>query len=1255
MNERKRALVVGIDAYQGGIPTLRSAVRDAEAVAEQLAQAHGYEVELLIDDTATAEAILASLAGVAAAGLTADDSFVVYFAGHGIAEESDGTDLPQGFLLASDARPSKRETWLGMDSLRAVLDKLECRHLMLVLDCCYAGAIRWTSTRSIVAANRPLYRSQYERYRQGIAWHVLTSALHDEKADDVAPFTGDRGESTSPGEHSPFAQALIDGLSGNAADSSRGGMAADGVITATELHQFIYEKVAVNDRQTPGIYPLKPDNKGEFVFLAPGVELNLEPDPPLDDHNNPWLGVEPYSPDDHELFFGRDEATQQLTAQVAARRFVAVVGASGSGKSSLIRAGLLPVLTAGAWAVVEAGPLAPDPTEQLATAKVQLAAAPASERQLLVIDQFEVLFTQSDETMRRQFLSSLREVVESEGGPTVLIAVRSDFEPRAAAELGELWASGATYPVPDFSADDLRSIALGPALATAVFFEPADLIDRLVDEVTKMPGAAPLFSLTLAKLYSQARSRRRETGATDRMITDDDVEAVGGVVGVTEQRAGARYDAADTPGKAMTRRIFLRLVSEDTDGLKRRRVHRDELEFGAELDGLVSRTLGSFVAARLLVVGSDGDRVYVESAHDALVTTWHKQLEWLDQSGSQKVIRRAWEQANIWEQNGRRASSKRLWAHDADLPRLEVLERNQELNALERDFLRASATKKQAIRRGVILITAAVIAALTVAGVAFYLQRNEARQQARVATSRQLAATAVDLTGTDSHDQALLLAAEGFRIGDGQAPRDPATVLNQSTVQSFDALLGGVARWPAFARVLTGHEDAVRAAAISGDGRVVATADAGGLIALWDTATGELRADFRLDDAIPAGSVSSEQLRQLALDDDGTVVAAVTGADGEAVWVWDTAGGARSMTVTDRDLAPSEFEARAFENLSLSADGARLMASQVSGATVWDTSTGDRVNDVTGNGFVDQARLSPDAQLAVIGGEGAEYLVAVDDPGVQIARLDSARRFGAAFSPDGCTVALLGGRSDGQRVVEGIWFFDLDSLAFWPDPIPLDEPVSFLAFSPDGQRLTASIGPSRGPQMLTVWDLPQAAVAQGDAAHACPIAEPFAPFEIDVETPVRAVAGTAFTPDGAVLAVAPTPHGAFVWDASADPAAGEVYQGNAVALSPDGSTVVFAAPEDEPTAARVVDLVTGAHSSIPISTNEYGNVPTMAVNDGGSRVRDVRRRQGRHVGHRPDHRSWDEQRARAGRQPGRHGRRVSDLVRPDRSVARVGV
>src|SRR5262245_10152416 len=155
-----QALVVGIDAYRNGIPALRSAVRDAQAVAARLHGEHGYAVALLTDAEATATAITGYLAGAGKEERSEESSFVFYYAGHGVAaEDLDGAG-PEGFLLLEDAELARQETWLRMDSLRDSLEALPCRHLLLVLDCCYAGTIQWASTRDIGFVKRPLYKSQ---------------------------------------------------------------------------------------------------------------------------------------------------------------------------------------------------------------------------------------------------------------------------------------------------------------------------------------------------------------------------------------------------------------------------------------------------------------------------------------------------------------------------------------------------------------------------------------------------------------------------------------------------------------------------------------------------------------------------------------------------------------------------------------------------------------------------------------------------------------------------------------------------------------------------------------------------------------------------------------------------------------------------------------------------------------------------------------------------------------------------------------
>ncbi len=352
------AVVIGIDAYGSGIPRLTTAVSDAAELADRLCADGHCDDAVVLTGTAEGEPVtkdrLVSLFTVdLPARIGPDDRLLVYFAGHGVA--LDGDDGPQGYLMPQDARPDDRSTFLPMTDVHKWLSALTCRHMLAILDCCFAGAFRWSATRDArPVSSKVLYRERYERYIQSPAWQVITSASYDQRALDVltgsvANSVGTRAE--LKGRHSPFAATLIAALEG-AADLAAAGQRGDGVVTASELAMYLRDTVEVaasqqaNAEQTPQIWPLNDKHrKGEFIFLLPGADpAKLKPAPPLNLENNPYRGLESYSEADRKLFFGREEEIAELTALVAAHPFVAVVGASGTGKSSLVKAGLLPKL-----------------------------------------------------------------------------------------------------------------------------------------------------------------------------------------------------------------------------------------------------------------------------------------------------------------------------------------------------------------------------------------------------------------------------------------------------------------------------------------------------------------------------------------------------------------------------------------------------------------------------------------------------------------------------------------------------------------------------------------------------------------------------------------------------------------------------------------------------------------------------------------------------------------------------------------------
>jgi WD40 repeat protein len=777
------ALVIGIDAYGGDITTLQTAVRDASAVATLLQTRHQYQVTTLLDQAATRAAILAAITSLCDR-LTPDSALLVYYAGHGVAH-GDGSDGPRGYLLPADATRADERTWLAMPDIVKALERLRCRHMLIVLDCCFAGAFRWASSRDLEIVDRPLYRSQYARYLAGKAWEALTSASADERAADLPGRVNLRDHDAIDG-HSPFAAAFIRGLSG-AADSSFGDYDADGVITAVELYQYICDRLrpragAAGPVQTPAIWPLTPTNKGEFIFLNPARPLNTREDPPLDDSHNPWLGLESYSREHADLFYGRQRVVDELLDRLTdgASRFVAVVGASGSGKSSVIKAGLLSQLTAvdglrdkrigKPWTVVSCARLTADPAAQIDAAGAELTKAPADAPKLLFIDQFEELYTQcADPSQRRAFLDRVRALVTGPDGTRVILTLRSDFEPRPASDgalSGDTW-SKARFLVPAFTTEELREVIEAPARRKAVFFEQDEepdggriastsLVGLMLDDVAAMPGALPLLSFALAELYRQAMRRRIATGSADRALRFEDYHAIGGVIGALQKRAAEQYLAQDEAHRESVRKVFLRIVSQEGARLTRRRVERDELTYAdPDENARVDAVVRTYVDARLLVV----DDNFVEPAHDSLVVAWAKVSEWLAASGSQDLIRALWRQARDWTAHTRAKAF--LWDRD---PRLAVADANTgDLNALEREFVTASVRQKTRQRRRLVAASAAIFSVLLFAAIYSARQARIATDRSQDANARRLLFASRSQLGADN-DVALLLALEGSRI-----------------------------------------------------------------------------------------------------------------------------------------------------------------------------------------------------------------------------------------------------------------------------------------------------------------------------------------------------------------------------------------------------------------------------------------------------------------------------------------------------------
>ncbi len=720
------AIIVGINAYKNGISPLKTPVNDAIGLGLVLKNSYQYEVKHLLDSQATLEGFNSLLVELKAGTIKLSDNRTVqvesydrilfYFAGHGIIEDAfENQDGPTGYLLPQDAQKNDKSTFLAMQQLHDVLVALKCRHLLVILDCCFAGAFRFL--RNLVPYQK-LYRERYDRFMKGKAQQMIASASYDEMALDVLTRLGDR-EDKNTGKYSPFAEVLLKALEiqTNQAKAAAD-IIPDGVITASELYLYLEQELAqLTNRQTPGLYTLKYHEKGEYIFQVPDfVADNLEKAPPLDVNSNPYRGLKSFSEKHKDLFFGREIVINELYEKFQQPWLMIVTGASGAGKSSLVKAGLIPRLREDKWYIINPFRPGKSPFTAVASAlfltvltrevsvvktkffeniknksygcylaeKIFIAIAniftwilkeyndrkiinslsndlrkkptnltelaklrncDASEKLLLVIDQFEELVTVCSPEEKDEFLAWLEQILTDNSGKVrVIITLRSDFKSQFSSQLfDEQRSNVAQFTVPMMTQDEYREIIEKPATEKVLYFEPPDLVDDLINEVVQMPGALPLLSFTLSQLYLRCCDRW-QNGENNRAMTQQDYQTLGGVMGSLKKTATDVFEKLINEKKATEqtiRHVMLRMVAVSGDELARRRVPESELKYPEPQNQEIKEIIKAFTDARLLVTGTSSDeQSYVEPAHDALVNGWDKILSWKNQYQESLLLQR---------------------------------------------------------------------------------------------------------------------------------------------------------------------------------------------------------------------------------------------------------------------------------------------------------------------------------------------------------------------------------------------------------------------------------------------------------------------------------------------------------------------------------------------------------------------------------------------------------------------------------------
>ncbi|MDJ1171879.1 WD40 repeat domain-containing protein [Roseofilum sp. BLCC_M154] len=813
----------------------------------------------------------------------------------------------------------------------------------------------------------------------------------------------------------------------------------------------------------------------------------------------PYRGLFHFGPNDVEFFFGREDFIKELYQATKTERLIPVLGASGSGKSSVVLAGLVPKLVQeGHWQFTHCRPgsepfhslalsLVPlyapglNKTEQMAQARqlagylqkgelplgdvfAQIRQNYPTDQILLIIDQFEELYTLCGEVeIRHRFLDAL--IADLPG--TVVMTMRADFLGNALSyrPFADV-LNDQDYLLGPMNREELTEVIVKPAEAQGVGFE-AGLVERILDDVDHQPGNLPLLEFALTQLWHQRRGKT---------LTHEVYAAIGEVEGALARHADETYGTLTEGEKERVHQIFIQLVRPGEGAEDTRRV-AVKGELGEQSWSLVKQ----LADARLVVTSRDGQKQEtVEVVHEALIRNWGELRGWME---TDRTFR-AWQERlrgakRQWEVTGKDAGSLLRGAFLAEAQeRLE--ERPQDLGA-EAEFIRLSVAEKEKVkRRATMTVSGIVIGSLTAVVIStslFFTARHQ-QKQAELSEADSLARYSLALSNEGTKD--LEAAIEVIKAGKilqkhqssdlevmsalmtqvYQSRERQSFYSNQGSVYSVSyspdgqTLASGgndgtIKVWnletQAEVATLTGHQEWVYSVSYSPDGKTLASGGADGTIKLWNL---ETQAEVATLTGHPGG-VSS-----VSYSPDGQTLA--SGGNDGTIKVWNLE--------TQAEVATLPGHPGGVSSVSYSPDG-QTLASGGGDATikVWNLETQEEVATLTGHQYwVNSVSYSPDGKTLASGGRDATIKVWNLETQAEVATLTGhpGGVTSVSYSPDGKTLAS--GSGDGTIKV---WNLETqEEVATLPGHLG---GVNSVSYSPDGKTL-ASGGRDA---TIKVWNL----------------------------------------------------------------------------------------------------------------------------------------------------------------------------------------
>ncbi|MBD2526661.1 CHAT domain-containing protein [Nostoc sp. FACHB-133] len=784
-----------------------------------------------------------------------------------------------------------------------------------------------------------------------------------------------------------------------------------------------------------------------LIFQNPAVEpstwLKLGGIPPC-----PYRGLFAFQEEDAYLFFGREQFTSDLVAAMKRKPLVAVVGASGSGKSSVVFAGLIPRLRQDPnvqWQIVSFRPennpfaalaraFSPLLEDKNARYLVELELAIAFQqddktlykiierlvqqrfgtRLVLVADQFEELYTLCPEEERQPFLDGLLNAVRLAPAFTLVTTLRADFYGYALSyrPLSDA-LQGAVQNLGPMSREELCQAIEQPAIQMQVGLENG-LTNKLINGIHNQPGRLPLLEFALTTLWSKQRNG---------LLTHQAYKEIGGVEEALANHAEAVYAQLAQTDRLRSQRVFMQLVYLGEGAEATRRLATSH-EVGLENWDLVTR----LADARLVVTNHNEStqEETIEIVHEALIRSWGRLEQWMLVDGEfrrwQEQLRAAIRQ---WESSscdrgallrGKPLADAEYWQN----------QRWQELSIGERSFigqsleLHKSEIRKHKRRRQLIIswLVVGLVLAVTLAGIAWWQG-----QKARTSEIKEIRSSAETFLNLNHEFDALIASIRaGIRI------KNTFEVDANTLTEAVETLLQAV-NFVRERNRLEGHKQPIKTTAFSPDGQMIVTGSADGTVKLW--------------------SLDGKQLQSLTAHKQA-VNSATFSPDGQMIVTGSADGTVKLWSLDGKQLQSLTAHKQAVNSATFSPDGQMIVTGSADGTVKLWSLDGKQLQSLTAHKqAVNSATFSPDGQMIVTGSaDGTVKLWSLDGKELKTLPAHNQPVNSATFSPDGQVIVT--GSADGTVK---LWSLDGKELKTLPAH---NQPVNSATFSPDGQIIASA-------------------------------------------------------------------------------------------------------------------------------------------------------------------------------------------------------